>query len=207
MRESRTRQETETEPSTWSTDDDDVMRTPLPEAMQVALETLFGGASISTLEEWVEAIRTHVDGTSFGIEDLCHASEPTGHRAEVAGDTYHFMCFYDAVVLAALAETSVEIMTRSPNGTDIEATAIGGESLTVTPDDVVTSFGVASQANRSAGQSPSVEDLYRAVCPSVKAFPDRAAYSNWAADHEVPTVGIPLGDAIEIATALAEDTS
>lgn len=207
MRESQSQVNTGSESAIWSGTANDVMTTPLPLAIQDELQTLFGVSSITTLSEYVEEIRTHLEGDSIAVEDLCHASEPTGHRAKVGGDTYHFMCFYDAVVLAALRETAVDITTRSPEGGLIEATATGSDSLTVTPDTAVTSFGVASEAAHSDGYPPTVEDLYRAVCPNVKAFPDPAAYQDWAADHEASTVAIALDDAIGIASALLKGTA
>lgn len=206
MHESRTQQNEGTGPSAWATADSNVLTTPLPLELQDATHAIFTESSIETLAEWVERVRVHLDGNSVTVDDLCQTSEPTGHRAELGDDTYHFMCFYDAVVLAALAESAVDITTRSPGGTEIEARAIGTDSLTVTPGSVVTSFGVAMEASPDQGTVPSIDDVYRAVCPYVKAFPDYAAYRRWADEQAAPTVAMPLGDATAIARALV-DTS
>lgn len=206
MQESQTQQNEGIGPSGWATADSNVLTTPLPPELQGALDSIFPESSIQTLAEWVKRVRVQLDGNSIAVEDLCQTSEPTGHRAKLGGDTYHFMCFYDAVVLAALAESAVDISTISPSGAEIEARVIGTDSLTVRSDSVVTSFGVAKDAVPDDASVPSISEVYRAVCPYVKAFPDDAAYRRWAEEQDAPTVAMPLRDATAIANALVEES-
>jgi len=107
----------------------------------------------------------------------------------------------DDVVLSALAEEPVDIRTESPAGTVIEIRAVGTDALTVTPEEAVFSLGVEENATPTDGDlSPA--DLYGAVCPYVKAFPDEDAYRQWANSTEGVTVGIPLSGATGFAPAL-----
>lgn len=135
------------------------MTTPLP----LGLQALFADSSGETFAEWAVLVRKHLEGNSITVDDLCRTSETTRYRAELAGETYHFMCFYDAVGLAALAESAVNITTSSPPRTEIEARAIGIDSLTATPESVVTSFGVPKETAPNDWAVPSIDDIRRAV--------------------------------------------
>jgi len=174
---------------------------PLPDDVQRAYGRMLGIGRVETMGEWAAEIRSRVDGDGIDVEDLCHADEETPHRAMLGGETYHFLCFYDAVVLSALAEDPVNIRTESPGGTVIEGRAAGTKELTVTPEGAVFSLGVGDDAT-AAGEELSPADLYGAVCPYVKAFPDAAAYREWADDAPAATVGIPLSGATAFAAAL-----
>jgi hypothetical protein len=156
------------------------------------------------LDDWLAQVRRLTGGGSITVEDLCHADDETGHRGEIDGETYHFRCFYDAVALSGLAETPVDIRTESPDGTVIEAHAIGTTDLTVTPEEAVFSFGVDEAVEAPADREPSVEDVYASVCPYVKAFPDRKAYERWEKTVPAATVAMPLAGATEIASRLVE---
>jgi alkylmercury lyase len=182
---------------------DGVSEAELPEDVRTAFEQFFGGASIATIQDWTTEITRHTAGQSLAIEELCHADEETGHRGTISQDTYHFVCFYDAVLLAALADEPVDVRTESPGGTAIEARATGSDDLTVTPADAVVSFGIATDAEPSTDGGPTLEDAYAAICPYVKAFPDRAAYEQWAGTVPAATIAMPLSDATEVTMALA----
>lgn len=184
--------------------DDPVLDAELPGDVQAALGRLVGEDSIESLGGWIAEIRRQTVGGTVGIEDLCHADEETGHWGESDGETYHFRCFYDAVILSVLAETPVDIRTESPDGTVIEARANGTVDLTVTPETAVFSFGVEDSVAPPADGGPSHADVYAAVCPYVKAFPDEGAYEDWAETVSAATVALPLGGATEIAAALVE---
>lgn len=174
----------------------------LPADLRTALGRFLGIGPVDTLGEWAAACRRRVGGGSIGLDDLCHSGSATNHRAELEGETYHFRCFYDAVVLAALADAPVDVRTESPDGTEIEARAVGTEELTATPADAVFSFGVAADA--PADGDPTLEDVYEAVCPYVKAFPTRDAYEEWARDVPAATVATSLAGATDLAAALVE---
>lgn len=176
----------------------------LPGDLQRGLGRVLGEPPVATLEEWVGAVRRRTGGGPIAVEDLCHTDEETGHRGEMDGETYHFRCFYDAVILSALAETPVDVRTESPGGAVIEARATGTSRLTVTPREAVFSFGIDEDVEPSADGEPSRADVYAAVCPYVRAFPDAAAYERWARRAPAVTVSMPLVDATGVAAALVE---
>lgn len=182
-----------------------VTNATLPDDVQTAMERFFGDASIATLEDWITEIRRGISGGSIAIEELCHADGETDHWGELDGTRYHFRCFYDAVALAELASEPVQIHTKSPDGTIIEARATGDGDLTATPSTAVVSFGIATEDSPPADAEPSLEDAYAVICPSVRAFPTRSAYEQWAARTAAATVGMPLSAATAVATGLVEE--
>jgi len=177
----------------------------LPDDVGALLGRVLGGEPAETLNDWLTEVRRRTGGGSIAVADLCHADEETGHRGEMDGETYHFQCFYDAVALSGLAETPVDIRTESPDGAVIEARATGTSDLTVTPEEAVFSFGVDEAAAAPENREAVVEDVYAAVCPYVKAFPNREAYERWAETVPAATVAMPLAGATEIASRLVEE--
>lgn len=193
-------QKRETDPTSRWLSDPPVLETPLPADVRTALGRLLGEDSVETLAEWIAAIRRRTGGGSIALADLCHAGGETPHWGDIDGERYYFRCFYDAVLLAALAERPVEIRTESPGGRVIEARAEGPTGLAVSPETAVVSFGV-DETVAPEGE-PSHADVYAAVCPFVRAFPDREAYERWAATVPAATVAMPLAGATELAVAL-----
>ena len=201
--------------------DEPVTEAPLPRDVRTALSRFLGGASVETIGDWLaECRRLAEDGGPIRIEDLCHVDEETGHWGEVSGERYDFACFYDAVALSALLEEPVDIRTESPDGTVIEARAVGTDDLTVTPAEAVFSFGIDERAAARGGDDgenaaaasapglepsePRLEDVYAAVCPYVRAFPDVEAYERWAATVPAATVALPLSGTTEVAAELVD---
>lgn len=181
-----------------------VLEAGLPDEFREAMGGFLGGATVETLGDWVDEIRRGTGGGSIALEDLCHEDSPTGHWGDLDGERYHFTCFFDAVVLAALTDRRVDVRTESPGGTVIEATATGDGDLTVSPPETLVSFGVSTGPGAIPEGKPTHEDVYAAVCPVVKAFPSPQAYEQWAEAVPAATVAMPLEDATELATALTE---
>jgi hypothetical protein len=185
-------------------DDTPVLEASLPDEVQRLLGRLLGDEPIETLGDWVTAVRHRTGGGSISVEALCHSETVTPHRGEVGTETYHFRCFYDAVILAALVDEPVDIRTESPDGTVIQATAAGTDHLRVTPADAVFSFGVAESVRPPSGDGSSIADVYAAVCPYVRAFPTLAAYEHWSETVPAATVALPLAGATDVAAGLVE---
>jgi hypothetical protein len=180
----------------------DPLEARLPDEVRAALGRFLGKESVDTLGEWTGEVRQLTGGGSIDVDQLCHAEGETPHWGEVGGERYHFQCFYDAVILAAIEDRPVDIHTVTPGGTVVEARAVGSEELSVTPNGAVFSFGIATDAHEESGDEPTLEDGYAAICPYVKAFPDREAYEGWADDVPAATVAFPLAGATEVANAL-----
>ncbi|WP_336326004.1 organomercurial lyase [Halovenus sp. HT40] len=180
------------------------LQAELPAEMSATLGQFLGRESVTTFDEWAAEIRQTVGG-SIAVEDLCSTEERTAHWAVRDGERQYFLCFYDAVILAALSEQSVEIHTKSPGGTVIEARAVGTDTLEVTPKEAVFSLGVEENAANLVDGNPTLEDAYGAVCPYVKAFPNADSYREWAEAVPAATIGLELDGATEFAAALLED--
>lgn len=176
----------------------------LPADLRTGFGRVIGEPPIATLAEWLEAVRDAAGDGDIDVDQLCHADEATPHVGRIDDDVYHFQCFYDAVVLSALVEEPVDITTESPDGETIEAEAVGTDALRVTPESAAVSVGVAADVSPPADGDPAPSALYGAVCPYVRAFPDRAAYESWAETVAASTVGLPLAGATEVAAALVE---
>lgn len=183
--------------------DDAPLATDLPSDLRTGLGRVIGEPPIATLGEWLAAVRERAGDGGVDVDRLCHADDATPHVGRVGEETYHFRCVYDAVVLAALLDEPVSISTESPDGTAIEAEAVGTEMLDVVPGTAVFSVGVADDVAPPDGE-PDPAALYGAVCPYVRAFPDRAAYQDWAETAPAATAALPLDGATEFAAVLVE---
>lgn len=179
------------------------LHAPLPGDVRATLGRFLGAEPVGTLGEWVGEVRKRTGG-AVTVGDLCHATGETDHWGRTDGETHHFECFYDAVVLSALTESPVDVHTVSPDGTVVEATATGTTGLTATPPEAVFSFGVAENVEPPSSGGPTHEDVYAAVCPYVRAFPNPRAYKQWAATVPAATVAAPLSGATELAAELVE---
>lgn len=184
-----------------------VLDVSLPGDVQRLLGRLLGEAPVESLDEWIGAVRRHMDGGPISTEQLCHAGTPTPHWGELQGTRYHFSCFYDAVVLSALVDEPVDVRTESPDGAVVTATAVGTDALEVSPETAVFSFGVDEAVTPPDADGPSAVDVYAAVCPYVRAFPHPDAYLRWADDVPAATVAMPLPGATDVAAALVEPAS
>ncbi|WP_436934948.1 organomercurial lyase [Halovenus marina] len=179
-----------------------VLDADLPESVQTAFGRFLGRESVETLSELADEINQHAEQDTISVDELCVSDGQTAHYGVVDGERYDFLCFYDAVILAALRDDPVEIHTESPEGASIEMRAVGTERLAVTPADAVFSFGIAADVDPPSDGKPNLERGYAAICPYVKAFPDRAAYERWAQSVPAATVALELADATDLAAAL-----
>lgn len=184
--------------------DENVLDADLPDDVQMALGRFLGTDPVETLGEWAATVRTHVGGGSITVDELCLTDRETAHSGRVDGETYHFACFYDAVIMAAVTDRPVDVRTRSPGGTVIEARAVGTDELRVSPREAAFSFGIDRRVEPPSSDGPSLEASYAAICPYVRAFPTREAYERWAATVPAATVATPLVGATELAAALVE---
>lgn len=162
----------------------------------------FFGEDIETFNDMVSAIRMVTEGNGIAIDELCHVEEATSHYAETDDETYYFRCFYDGIALAHFVDEPVGIRTETPTNEPIEIWASPEREIEITPENAVMSFGVATNRDIPAGDVPTAQEVYEAVCPYVKAFHTRDGYERWAADVAATTVGIPLESGVPIAAAL-----
>jgi len=173
----------------------------LPEAVAENMSRFYG-ESINSFDDMIEAIRNVVEGDGIAVDELCHVEGETPHYATTADETYYFRCFYDGIALAHLVDEPVEVRTETPTNEPIEMRMSPRSDVDVTPSDAVMSFGVATDSDVPAGDVPTAQEVYGAVCPYVKAFRSRSDYERWSEDVAATTVGIPLEAGVPIAAAL-----
>ncbi|RQG96768.1 organomercurial lyase [Natrarchaeobius oligotrophus] len=176
----------------------------LPDDVRAAMERWLETDGIETVADCFAAIRRRVGNGSLAVADLCHADGETDHRGVLEGETYHFRCFYDAVLLAELGDSPVTIRTVAPDGTEITGRVSDAGEPTVEPAGATMSFGIAADANPLSTADRRLGAAYEAICPFVRAFPDRASYGTWAATVPAATIATPLADATELAGLLLE---
>lgn len=174
----------------------------LPRELRVLLGRLLGAEPVETVGDWVAEVRHRTGGGPVDLDDLCHAEVETAHRAAVDGETYHFLCPLDAVILAAVVDGPIDVRTESPDGAVIVARATGAGDLDVAPELAVFSFGVDRRVEPPEDGLPTPADVYASVCPYVRAFPHPDAYKEWASTVPAETVAMPFPAATEVAAAL-----
>lgn len=180
---------------------------PLPADLQVALGRFLGTEPVATLRLWTQLLREHVGDGAITQEDLCLTASETPHMGVMDGQTYYFACFYDAIILAAIADKPVDIRTESPQGIEITARAQGTSVLEVDPSEAVFSFGIDRHVDPPDETGPSIAVGYDSICPYVKAFQTPESYLDWATTVPAPTVVLPLAGATELAASLGSRTS
>lgn len=178
----------------------------LPPDLQVALGRFLGTDPVETLRSWTRLLRARVGDGAITVEDLCLIAGETPHRGAMDGTTYHFACFYDAVILAVLANSRVDIRTISPQGVVISAQVEGTSVIDVDPPEAVFSFGIDRHVDPPDETGPSLTVGYESICPYVNAFPTAESYHSWAGTVPAPTVALPLAGATELAATLGSNT-
>jgi hypothetical protein len=151
------------------------------------------------------------DAESDGAGDASGADDAGGDTGSDGGRgadwSHYFRCFFDAVALAHLVGDLVAIRTESPTGDRIDVRATR-DGIGASPESAVLSFGISADVDAPLdGSTPVPAAAYEAICPYVKAFPDRSAYERWAADVDAPTVGLPLAAGGPIVRALVDPTT
>lgn len=158
-----------------------------------------------TLGDWIGAVASTADrdGVDVDADTLCTVDE-SPHRATVDGQTQHYRCVQDPIVLPFLADDVdvVEVETESPIGGDPIELTVTETEIESRPPDVVLSFGVAGGVEGPPADVPSPILAYGRFCPYGNAFRTRAEYGEWAADVDAITMPITVTDAFELARAI-----
>jgi len=152
-----------------------------------------------TYGEWadriVESFETAHDRT-LSTDDLCDTDD-SAHSATVGGETTHYMCAEDPLVVGLLADEHVTVESTPPNREEpvrIEFAPDG--TITADPEGALLSFGVVKDDDGPDAVTP--EAMYGLVCPYGHAFPDDEAYDAWAAETDAVTdvLSVPAGIAV-----------
>lgn len=168
----------------------------LPPDVAEQLRTAFGlPDSPRTLEEWVASTSAVADetGLTVSMDTLCTA-EQSRHRATIDGDTHHFHCVLDALVVPFVLGLDEPVLIRSDSPvseTTVEIHA-GQDTLAVEPADAVMSFGVATGLDAPSPDEFDLSLAHERFCPYANAFPTEAEYERWAGRTDAVTTAFPI---------------
>jgi len=158
-----------------------------------------------TFGDWVDAM-THVaerDGLTLDVDVLC-TTDRSLHRAKFDGETHHFQCVLDAVIVPFLVDgvDTVLVRTEGPVSGDRVEIPVRRGTVETEPPGAVTSFGVATDVTGQDpdGLGPAI--AYQQVCPYVKAFPTLEEYETWAGTVDAVSIPVSIEDTLEFARAL-----
>lgn len=168
----------------------------LPPEVAGQLQTAFGlPQPPTTLEEWVTITSAVADelGLTVSMDTLC-TTEHSRHRATIDGDTHHFHCVLDALVVPFVIETDepVSIRSESPVSETIVEIRAGRDAFTVEPVDAVMSFGVATGLDAPDTDEFDLSLAHERFCPYANAFPSETEYGKWAAQIDAVTTVFPI---------------
>lgn len=168
----------------------------LPPEVAEQLQTAFGlPQSPTTLEEWVTITSAVADelGLTVSMDTLC-TTERSRHRATIDGDTHHFHCVLDALVVPFVIETDEPVLIRSesPVSETIVEIRAGRDTFTVEPANAVMSFGAATDLDAPDTGEFDLSLAHERFCPYANAFPTEAEYEEWAAQTDAVTTAFPI---------------
>lgn len=156
-----------------------------------------------TFGDWVEAMLTIAERGDLDVDlDALCTTEESPHRATYGGESQHYQCVLDPIIVPFLADGGrIDVETECPaSGRPIEFT-VTETSMTVDPATAVLSFGIDADVDAPDGiASPAL--VYGRICPSVNAFATREEYETWAADVDAVTMALSADDALALARAL-----
>ncbi|MFB6352671.1 MAG: organomercurial lyase [Halobacteriales archaeon] len=177
---------------------------PLGEGLQLALDL---DQRPRDFGEYVDEMATLVEreGLEVDLDTLCTTDE-SPHKATFGGETQHYHCTLDAVIVPFLAEDvgRVDVETVSPVSGDRITYTVAGSSIVAEPGEAVLSFGVGTDVERPPPDARSPALAYRRVCPYGKAFVSHGEYERWAEATEGHTMAMSLEDALALSEALAD---
>lgn len=192
-----------------STDDGSAYRgpaipRPLGEGLRVALDL---EQRPRTFGEYVDEMASLVerDGLEVDLDTLC-TTDDSPHRATFRGETQHYHCTLDALIVPFLADDvdRVDIETASPVSGDPITYTVADAAIEVEPTEAVLSFGVGTDVEGPSPDARSPALAYRRVCPYGKAFASREEYEQWAEATDAHTMPMTLEDALALAEALGQ---
>jgi hypothetical protein len=158
-----------------------------------------------TYGEWAQGIVDAFEADaqrSISTEDLCD-TEDSPHSATLDGETTHYMCAQDPLVVGLLADEPVTVESTPPNRSDPIRIEFGPDgAIGVEPAGALFSFGIVADAEAPATISP--QEIYQLVCPYGHAFPTDEAYQAWADEVDAVTDVLSVPAGIAVMAALIE---
>lgn len=154
-----------------------------------------------TLAEYWAQFADRLEATDHTIEpgDL-YTAEPTRHEVHVNDRIQYSPCVLDALTAAVLeAQHPVSVRSVDPvTGTPVRFT-VEAESIRVTPESAVVTFGIASAIPALEESDESIfswmlraetPSLTAAFCLYINAFESEATYEQWATETDGKTIPV-----------------
>ena len=185
-----------------------IQKHPIPSTIAEQMVALGLVEPPATLGEWADATMQLLrdKDVTVGVEAMCTV-ERDRHEAQIGAEVQCFHCVLDTLLLPFVQDDSdvVEIRSRIPlSGGIIEITA-SRESINVSPEAAVMSFGVAVDVEEPTDHTITPDLAYERFCPYVNAFTSQAEYERWADETpEAVTMGLPMDVAHALARYLNE---
>ncbi|AGN02405.1 alkylmercury lyase [Salinarchaeum sp. Harcht-Bsk1] len=159
--------------------------------------TSYGGWA-RAIAETFEAERDR----SISTDDLCD-TEASPHTATLDGETTHYVCVQDPIVVGLLADDPVTVESTPPTSDETVTIEFDGDGVTaVEPEGSLLSFGIAADVQAPPEITP--EAMYGLVCPYGHAFPDDASYDEWAGETDAVTDVLSVSAGVSAMAALVE---
>jgi hypothetical protein len=178
--------------------------TPLGNQLQVALGI---DDRLETFGDWVEAMAFIADRDDINVNlDMLCTTEESPHRATYNGETQHYQCVQDPIIVPFLAQEvdTVEIETKSPVSGGVIELTVTETYIEADPSDAVMSFGVAEDVNAPPKDVPSPVVAYGLFCPYGNVFRTQDEYEDWAANINAMTMPTTMEDTLELARAVGQ---
>lgn len=159
----------------------------------------------TTLAEGLDAFERVMEsaGVTISVADM-YQPEPTRHAVDLGDRVEHVPCVLDALIAAHLVERPVvKIRSEPPTSGDPVRIEVTDDDVDVRPSTAVFSFGLAESDVRDP--DPEAIDAMESVsldsCAYINAFPDEAAYDQWAtAVSEAVVMGLDADAMVAIAS-------
>lgn len=184
--------------------DADLGAVGLPDDLADALADVYGlGSPPPDAATWIDAVGRAVERTTDAppaSEDLCTVTDGAHVFDPAGGEPTRYACVLDPLIVPFLEGRPGTVRSETPGGETVRLD-VSGDGVTIDPQGAVISLGV-DPACASPGP-PTLEDVYAAVCPSVRAFGDRAAYRAWDADASAVTTAVGADVGVAMARGLA----
>jgi hypothetical protein len=154
-----------------------------------------------TLAEYWSTFADQAEASDHKIEaeDL-HTENPTRHEVHVNDRIRYSPCVLDALVAAVMeAQNPVTVRSVDPVTSTPVTFTVGNDTVEVTPEDAVITFGIASTIPELESSDTSIfnwiiqadtESVSDAFCQFINAFESSETYEQWVTETEGKTVPI-----------------
>lgn len=203
------------EPSTREDDGDGYADRELPAETAKRLRVLTGLNGVeqapTTLGEFA---RQDVMGAFWADElgaDALLLTDESRHEVRWGDRTGHTNCFLDALILAFLADTPVEITTRPPGAEDAIELVASDRGIVGGHEEMVVSFGFSEHlpADPAVFETAPREEVLAIVhehgCPTQNLLPDEEAYQAWTSEADAATMPMSLPQAFAMVRDYVDD--